>query len=724
VVNLKEGLYANALLVDPEGIILVAARDSPEPVGPVTRRALSAALSGNQAVLSDFFSHADGAVYLDAAAMVPDEGGRPLALMILRSHAETDLYPLIQSWPTQSRSAEAMLLERQGQEVVVLNALRHRPKAALSLRIPLSQTDSLAVQAVLGIEGCFYGKDYRGVEVLADLRPVPGSPWFMAAKADAVEILEDVRYRARAVAIVVALFILLAAAITGFGYRQQQAGFFRGLYQLERLRREAEETFRSTFESIGDAVITTDTAGHVREMNPAASALTGWSRLEARGKPLEQVFRIVNEETRATADNPVQRALREGVVVGLANHTRLIARGGTERPIADSAAPIRTEDGGVTGVVLVFRDQTAEQAAQQALLDSEARLTFAMDTTRIGAWEHDLRDHTGHRTPIHDRIFGYESLLPEWSHEIFLQHVLPEDQPEVDRRFREAIANRAGWSFECRIRRADGEVRWIWAAGNHQLNPEGKAVRMAGVVQDITERKRHEDQLRKIAEELVRSNRELEQFAYISSHDLQEPLRMVTSFAGLLRDRYQGRLDATADQYIGFTIEGAQRMQALIAGLLDYSRVGKKENPRLLNAEEPLRAALANLKAAIESAGARVEVGPLPEVTVDPVQLTQVFQNLIGNAIKFHGAEPPRIRISAMRLDRGWQFSVQDNGIGIDPRHCDKIFEVFQRLHTQDQYSGTGIGLAICKKIVESHGGRIWVESKPGEGATFHFTIP
>ena len=723
-VNLKEGLYANAFLLDSAGKILLAARDEPEPLTPVTHQLIAAALASRKAVLSDFFVHADNLVHIDAAAATRDASGRPLAVMILRSNAEAHLYPLLQSWPTPSASAETMLVQRQGAEVVLLNELRHRTNTALSLRFPLSQSHLLAVQAVLGKQGLTESADYRGVDVLADLRPATGLGWFLVTKADASELLAEAHFRAKATASVVVLFILLAAAANTFAYRRQQIGYFRGLYQSERQKREAQETYRTILYSIGDAVITTDTGGRVREMNPAAETLTGWSRADSRGKPLDTVFRIVSEDSRETAADPVQQVLREGVKVGLAAHTLLLSRNDAERPIADSAAPIRDEGGEVSGVVLVFRDQTAERAAHNALRESESRLTFALDATRLGAWELDLLDHTMHRTPIHDRIFGYETLLPAWTYEMFLDHVLPEDRPEVDRSFHAAPATQTGWNFECRIRRADGKMRWIWVAGNHQRNEDGNVVRMAGIVQDITERKAHEEELRKTVEELARSNRDLEQFAYISSHDLQEPLRMVTGFGSLLRDHYQGRLDTTADQYIAFAVEGAERMQTLITGLLDYSRVGKKENPRLLNAEEPLQAALTNLKSAIDATGATVEAGPMPEVTADPMQLMQVFQNLIINAIKFHGEARPLVRISAIRLENEWQFSVQDNGIGIDPQYATRIFQVFQRLHTQEQYAGAGIGLAICKKIVESHGGRIWFDSKPGAGSTFHFTIP
>lgn len=242
---------------------------------------------------------------------------------------------------------------------------------------------------------------------------------------------------------------------------------------------------------------------------------------------------------------------------------------------------------------------------------------------------------------------------------------------------------------------------------------------------DITNRKEAEKALARNIAELARSNADLERFAYLASHDLQEPLRMVASYVQLLARRYQGRLDSDADDFINFAVEGATRMQRLILDLLEYSRVGNREQQRVaVSSSSALQQALANLSRTLEESGTLVEVGPLPRVWADESQLMQVFQNLIGNAIKFHRAEPPRIRVSAAREGKFWRFSINDNGIGIEPQHFERIFVLFQRLHARGEYSGTGIGLAICKLIVERHGGIIWLESRLDDGSTFHFTLP
>jgi len=242
---------------------------------------------------------------------------------------------------------------------------------------------------------------------------------------------------------------------------------------------------------------------------------------------------------------------------------------------------------------------------------------------------------------------------------------------------------------------------------------------------DITELKLTEKEMKLKQAELERSNAELEQYAYIASHDLQEPLRMISSYLLLLERRYKGKLDRDADEFIAFAVDGATRMQGLIEDLLAYSRIGKHAKPfQPVESEQALTQALTNLQMAIQESKAKISYDPLPTVMADDSQLTQLFQNLVGNAIKFHKKKPPLVHIAVQPGPGEWVFSICDNGIGVDPSYGDRIFEMFQRLHSRTKYSGTGIGLAICKKIVERHGGRIWVESQPDKGSTFYFTIP
>jgi PAS domain S-box-containing protein len=295
--------------------------------------------------------------------------------------------------------------------------------------------------------------------------------------------------------------------------------------------------------------------------------------------------------------------------------------------------------------------------------------------------------------------------------------------------FRETLAEfrRAGKvnEFEFEMLRKDGTTLPVLLNSTAIRDAAGHFVMSRSTIFDITERKRVEHALVQKSHELTRSNQELELFASVASHDLQEPLRMVASYMELLSQRYTGKLDEKADRWIGFAVSGVVRMKQLINDLLEFSRVGTRGKPFApTDCAAIMHAVTQNLHQAIQDSGATVICGVLPTLQADPSQLAQVFQNLLANAIKFRGSHAPDVYVEAQRQESAWRFSVRDNGIGIDPQFAERIFVIFQRLHTHEEYPGTGIGLALCRKVIERHGGRIWVESQPGKGATFFFTIP
>jgi len=377
--------------------------------------------------------------------------------------------------------------------------------------------------------------------------------------------------------------------------------------------------------------------------------------------------------------------------------------------------------------------------------NTELEAQVQLQTTNLKASE-DKYKTLFYKSPLPKWIYDEETLrfievndaavrLYGYPRETFLQMTLKDIRPsdEMAGLLEDMVAvKRDPMAYHESVRRhkkQSGEIMDVLVTG-HPILMDGRRARMVAVV-DITERKRQEEQLRllntdlcKRASELAASNAELERFAYIASHDLQEPLRMVSSFLQLLQKRYKGQLDQKADQYIHYAVDGADRMKALIMDLLEYSRVGSsKDNFDEVDTAVILQEVGDIFREKIIAARAHVEIDPLPKVWGDKVQLTQLFQNLLSNALKYHSEKLPSIRVHAKEEAKLWLFSVEDNGIGIDPQFFDKIFIIFQRLHNKSDYSGTGIGLAICKKIVERHGGRIWVESRPGEGSIFYFTI-
>jgi PAS domain S-box-containing protein len=277
-----------------------------------------------------------------------------------------------------------------------------------------------------------------------------------------------------------------------------------------------------------------------------------------------------------------------------------------------------------------------------------------------------------------------------------------------------------GWKV-----RKDGSRFWAEVVITAIHDRENQLIGFSEMTRDLTERKQADMDRERYIKSLASSNTELRQFAYVASHDLQEPLRMITSYTQLLSKRYKGKLDADADEFIGYATDGAMRMRRLIEDLLMYSRLGSEKVPLVpIDCNDILKRALINLSITVLESGATVTSESLPVVHAVESQLLQLIQNLVGNAIKYHGSAPPLVHVSAQKKESEWVFAIRDNGIGLDPQFVDRIFIIFQRLHTSDKYAGTGIGLAVCKKIVERHEGRIWVESKPGQGATFYFTLP
>jgi len=385
--------YSGAVVTDAQGQIRLISGDAPDELHPDVAARLSQALASGRPLLTDLHRMgADGDPHIDLVVplTVPDGGPAPVGAVILQIDPGDFLYPLIQSWPTPSESGETLLVRREGDGVLFLNDLRFMEGAALRYGEPVTRTELPAVQAALGARGVVYGRDYRGAEVMAVVEPIAGSEWYIVSKVDMDEVLAGWRTRSR-LGMALAVVGVLALLATGVAvWRAQTATQYEALLQAQAARQESEGRYRTTLMSVGDGVIATDGDGRVRMMNPVAEELTGWTEAEAVGRPLAEVFPIINEETRAEVENPVARVLREGHVVGLANHTVLIAKEGTEWPIADSAAPIRDAAGATSGVVLVFRDQTAERAAQRAIQQSEERYRLLAENSVSAIATHEM----------------------------------------------------------------------------------------------------------------------------------------------------------------------------------------------------------------------------------------------------------------------------------------------------------------------------------------------
>ncbi len=525
------------------------------------------------------------------------------------------------------------------------------------------------------------------------------------------------RTRDQAVAIGLASGVLTVLICLSFGYFAR-----RMLRQAARLTTslfEQKELLEVTLSSIGDGVIAIDLDGRTTFCNGVAHALTACGSEETLGRPVDEILRLHRSIDGSKADNPGVVAIRERRAVDYSNGTVLVGCDGRRTHIDANAAPTFDSQGRLVGAVLVLHDVTervraeerfrvAVEAAPNAMIMSDPQGTMTLVNTRA------------------ETLFGYErdELLGNSIGILFHE----KDRHGYMRTLAAIFANPSA-----RPNALGEELCGLHRDGSHfpievGLNPieTSEGVFVLSSIADITDRKRSERALRERTEELARSNRDLEQFAYVASHDLQEPLRAVAGPLQLLQRRYEGKLDARADEFIGHAVDGAMRMQSLIDDLLSYSRVGRAEDPRqFVQLGQALELALKNLALVVQETQAQVTHDPLPTVQGVATQLGLLFQNLISNAIKFRKKDQPVLIHVGAQSDAGaWRISVSDNGIGVAEQYFERIFVIFQRLHTRREYPGTGLGLALCKRIVEHHGGNIWVESKPPEGTTFFFTLP
>ena len=1296
-------MYQDVLLLSPAGEIILNFDPNKNQVD-VPVETVNKAVENKRIETSDLYiSKIDEDIYFDIVSPIIVKDSVVAAVLIFRSNPTNYLFPLIETWPTKSLTAELIVVRKEADSVLILNELKHKKNSALKFRIPIFDNKTASANAALGYSGIYEGKDYRNVEVLSNLSAIPKTNWFMVAKIDKSEVFSQLKYLTLTIFLFVGFIVSVMSAGITLNNKSKQEKVYRKLLEKEKELSKSNIEFKTTLYSIGDAVISTDNKGNVQKLNPMAEKLTGWKESEARGKKIDQIYKVVNEGPTGNVANRIKKTLEEGAVYGLTNHTLLISKSGKKIQIADNSSPIKDDSGEIIGVVITFRDQTKEYAHKQELVESERkfrtiiegsplpkiitdldgnietindsfirilgytieeipnidewwciaypdekyrkdiqdkwltemelaikderpsktfeatirckngndrifsvvgnkigdkilvifndlterikaeedrdrffnvtldllciagtdgyfkqlnpawvdalgwsieelktkpfldfihpddldstlkevaklkegqpainfvnryqckdgsykvlnwvsapfgdilyasatditdlkntqqklaeseklfkgvysdspvslwvedwteviamlraldekdlknissflnenkdfvlealskvkildvnketllmfetetketllqslevvfatddtlpgfidelialakgketfetemklntakgnmittllrmtfpskddnsgqvlvsimdisqlieteellktseyelkirneiakifltnsedemyvnvlsiilevlksefgvfgyideekdalivptmtreiwtecsvpeknvefprstwgnglwcsalrenktmysnnpstnipdghlqiyrnlavpisnknkvigllqvankktdyseadinllqsiadhiapimaarleknkeererikaqndlieasnRLEIALDGGKIGVWQWDLSTNSIEWDERMDAVFGLETGSFGGDYESFVKTLFEEDIDLVRNAVEDAINGVKPYNIVYRIITPNNKMRYVNAVGIVIKDNNGKPIKMLGVCFDVTELKNSEENLIRLMSELERSNHELEQFAYVASHDLQEPLRMVSSYTQLLEQRYKDKLDKDANDFIHFAVDGASRMQVLINDLLQYSRIttkGKEYQKTDINVL--LGNAVVNLKSKIEETTSFITHDELPEIFVDPSQITRVFQNLISNAIKYKSEENPYIHISAREKSDCYEFIVRDNGIGIAPKYYEKIFEIFQRLHTKDAYEGTGIGLAICKRIIERHRGIIWVDSEEGKGSTFHFTI-
>lgn len=490
--------------------------------------------------------------------------------------------------------------------------------------------------------------------------------------------------------------------------------------QAEEELRHSQAFYESLVESLPLMVIRKDMAGKI----------TFGNKLLARdlGLPLGQIigktdFDLFPQRLAEKYVRDDQQVILEGRVFEVVEEH--VDAQGERLFVHVLKSPIRDVAGQIVGLQVLFWDVTEKSLAEEALDELQRQHELILQSAGEGIVGVDAQGVIKFANPATARMVGRDvvELVGRPFHEMFWPTFAedPLSNP-IAMSLRDGTQKH---SEDDQFWRADGSTFPVDFTSTAIRDEGGEIVGAVIVFEDISVRKQSELELHQAVRELARSNEELQQFAYVASHDLQEPLRMVASYLQLIERRYKDRLDADANEFIHFAVDGATRMQSLINDLLAYSRVGTRPKAFVpIDLNEIVRQAKHHLEVTIREQGAEVNTAPLPTVMGEMNQLVQLFQNLIGNAIKFHSAQPPRVQINAEQVGLEWQISVKDNGIGFDPQFAERIFVIFQRLFTRTEYPGTGIGLAICKRIVERHGGRIWAESQAGNGATFFFTFP
>lgn len=489
--------------------------------------------------------------------------------------------------------------------------------------------------------------------------------------------------------------------------------FTRDVTEQKRIA-ELQSQLAAIVESSDDAIISKDLNGIIRSWNKGAEQIFGYTAEEAIGKPVTML--AVPE--RVTEIPEILDRIRRGERV---DHyeTKRRTKDGRVLTISLTVSPIRDASGSVVGASKIARDVTAQKAG----VELQSRLAAIVESSDDAIISKDLNGIIRSWNAGAQRIFGYTA--DEIIGKPVTMLAVPERVDEIPNILERIGRGERVDHYETKRITKDGRVLTVSLTVSPIRDASGKIVGASKVARDITERVAAEEALRKAGEALSRANADLEHFAWSASHDLQEPLRMVSTYTELLRRRFSGQLGETGEEYIRYAVEGAQRMEHLLKDLVSYMHISAETGtPADVDANEALGQALANLRATITSSSARITHEPLPVVHMHRLELEQVFQNLVSNAIRYRGEELPNIHIGVERQGGHWKFSVRDNGIGINPRYKEHIFGMFKRLHSSAEYPGSGMGLAICQRIVSRAGGRIWVESELGRGSTFFFTIP